>query len=72
LLEETTSSGPAQQSNAGIQGMGRIQQRSLESSNVSVVEEMVNMIQAQRTYELNSKAITTSDDMLSQLSGLKR
>jgi flagellar basal-body rod protein FlgG len=37
-----------------------------------VVEEMVNMIQAQRAYELNSKAITTSDEMLSQLSGLKR
>jgi len=72
LYEETLSSGPAQQGNPGIQGMGTVVQGFLESSNVNVVEEMVNMIQAQRAYELNSKAITTSDEMLSQLSGLKR
>jgi flagellar basal-body rod protein FlgG len=52
--------------------MGTVVQGLLESSNVNVVEEMVNMIQAQRAYELNSKAITTSDEMLSQWSGLKR
>lgn len=72
LYEETLSSGPAQQGNPGIQGMGTVVQSFLETSNVNVVEEMVNMIQAQRAYELNSKAITTSDEMLSQLSGLKR
>jgi flagellar basal-body rod protein FlgG len=72
LYEETLSSGPAQQSNAGVQGMGLIVQGFLETSNVNVVEEMVNMIQAQRAYELNSKAITTSDEMLSQLANLKR
>lgn len=72
LYEQTNSSGPAQQSNAGIQGMGTIVQGFLETSNVNVVEEMVNMIQAQRAYELNSKAITTSDEMLSQLANLKR
>jgi flagellar basal-body rod protein FlgG len=72
LYEETLSSGPAQQGNPGIQGMGTVVQGFLETSNVNVVEEMVNMIQAQRAYELNSKAITTSDEMLSQLSGLKR
>jgi flagellar basal-body rod protein FlgG len=44
----------------------------LESSNVNIVEEMVNMIQAQRAYEINSKAITTSDEMLGQLAQLKR
>ena len=46
--------------------------RFLESSNVNIVEEMVAMNQAQRAYEINSKAITTSDEMLGQLSQLKR
>lgn len=72
LLEETVSSGVAQIGAPGTLGMGNLYQRFLENSNVNVVEEMVNMIQAQRAYELNSKAITTSDEMLSQLSGLKR
>jgi flagellar basal-body rod protein FlgG len=44
----------------------------LEGSNVSVVEEMVRMISAQRAYEINSKAIQTSDDMLQTLNTLKR
>jgi flagellar basal-body rod protein FlgG len=72
LYEETNSSGAPQQGAAGIQGMGKIMQYFVEQSNVNVVEEMVNMIQAQRAYELNSKAITTSDEMLSQLANLKR
>jgi flagellar basal-body rod protein FlgG len=72
LYEETNSSGAPQQGPAGIQGMGLIVQGFVETSNVNVVEEMVNMIQAQRAYELNSKAITTSDEMLSQLANLKR
>ncbi|HEV7778976.1 MAG TPA: flagellar basal body rod C-terminal domain-containing protein, partial [Luteibacter sp.] len=62
------SSGTAQTGQPGLNGMGTLLQGSLESSNVNVVEEMVNMIETQRTYEMNSKAISTVDDMLSFLS----
>lgn len=54
----------------GIAGMGTLNQGFLESSNVSVVEEMVNMITAQRAYEVNSKAIQTSDQMLQTVNNL--
>ena len=50
--------------------MGYLVQRSIETSNVSVVEELTNMIQAQRAYEINSRAVTTSDQMLDKLSRL--
>lgn len=56
----------------GTNGMGTIAQGFLETSNVHVVEEMVNMIQAQRAYEINSKAIQTSDEMLGIINSLKR
>lgn len=56
----------------GEEGSGTLQQGFLEGSNVAVVEEMVRMITAQRAYEINSKAIQTSDDMLSILNSLKR
>lgn len=56
----------------GENGAGDLKSRFLEGSNVSVVEEMVRMILAQRAYEINSKAIQTSDDMLGQLNQLKR
>lgn len=56
----------------GEQGSGDLKGRFLEGSNVSVVEEMVRMILAQRAYEINSKAIQTADDMLGQLNQLKR
>ena len=56
----------------GFDGMGSIEQRFLEMSNVSVVKEMVAMIVAQRAYELNSKAIQTSDSMLATANNLKR
>ena len=56
----------------GDQGAGTINQYFLEGSNVQVVEEMVNMIVAQRAYEINSKAIQTADDMLGTLNNLKR
>ena len=56
----------------GKEGTTTIAQGFLESSNVNIVEEMVNMIQAQRAYEINSKAITTSDEMLGQIAQLKR
>jgi len=71
LYQETVASGSPILSNAGSTGFGTIQQGYLESSNVSVVTEMVNMIQAERAYELNSKAIQTADDMMQQANNLK-
>ncbi|MEW9625452.1 flagellar basal-body rod protein FlgG [Rhodanobacter geophilus] len=64
LYLETASSGTPQAGQAGLNGMGTLLQGSLESSNVNVVEAMVDMIQTQRTYEMNSKAISAADDML--------
>lgn len=72
LYEETLSSGAPVSGKPGINGAGNLVQGFLETSNVNIVEEMVNMIQAQRAYEINSKAITTSDEMLGQLAQLKR
>ena len=68
LYVETGSSGAAQENQPGTNGTGVILQGYVETSNVNVVEEMVNMIQTQRAYEINSKAITTSDQMLQKLS----
>ena len=64
LLVETAASGPAQTGTPGLNGLGTLQQGSLEASNVNVVEELVNMIETQRAYEMNSKAISTTDQML--------
>lgn len=72
LLKETAASGAPVVTNPGTDGAGTIQQNYLEMSNVEVVEEMVNMIVAQRAYEVNSKAITTSDNMMEQAANLKR
>ena len=72
LLKETAASGAPVTANPGTDGSGTIQQKFLEMSNVQIVEEMVNMIVAQRAYEINSKAITTSDQMLEQAANLKR
>ena len=52
--------------------MGKLLQSTLEMSNIQLVDEMVNMIVAQRAYESNSKAVTTSDSMLEIANGLKR
>lgn len=68
----TNGSGDAIGGRPGFDGMGQIQEKFLEMSNVSVVTEMVNMIVAQRAYELNSKAIQTSDTMLGIANNLKR
>ncbi len=65
---ETTASGSPQVGNPGAGGLGGLSQGALETSNVNVVEELVNMIETQRAYELNSKAITTTDQMLQYLS----
>jgi flagellar basal-body rod protein FlgG len=72
LYAETAASGQPQHGSAGKDGFGQIEQGFLESSNVSVVEEMVAMITAQRAYEINSKTIRTAEDMLSQAVNLKR
>ncbi|SCX78478.1 flagellar basal-body rod protein FlgG [Nitrosospira sp. Nsp13] len=65
---ETFSSGPPNINTPGIDGAGMLNQGYVETSNVNVVEELVNMIQTQRAYEINSKAIQTSDQMLQRLS----
>jgi len=72
LFMETAASGTATAGTAGENGLGRINQGFLEQSNVSVVEEMVNMIVAQRAYEVNSRAVRVADDMLSQINNLAR
>ncbi len=64
LYTETAASGNPQNGTPGQNGIGMLVQGSLESSNVNVVEELVNMIETQRAYEMNSKAIQTSDQML--------
>jgi len=67
LLIESAASGAPQVSTPGTNGLGSLQQGSLETSNVNTVTELVNMIECQRAYEMNSKAITTVDQMLNYL-----
>jgi len=67
LLVESAASGTAQTGAPGANGLGALQQGYTESSNVDVVEEMVNMIETQRAYEMNTKAIETNDQMLQYL-----
>ncbi|HEX4872795.1 MAG TPA: flagellar basal-body rod protein FlgG [Nevskiaceae bacterium] len=64
LYTETSASGPAQGGTPGTNGLGTLVQGSLEASNVSTVEELVGMIETQRAYEMNAKAISTADAML--------
>ncbi len=70
LFAETAASGTPQTGNPATNGLGAINQGAVEGSNVNVVEELVAMIQAQRAYEINSKAIQTSDQMLARLAQL--
>lgn len=70
LYRESAASGAPQTGTPGTNNLGTVMQGFLESSNVNVVEELVNMIQTQRAYEMNSKAISTSDQMLAKLSQL--
>ncbi len=67
LFLETASSGTAQTGTPGLDGFGALSQGALEGSNVNVVSELVNMIETQRAYEMNSKAISTSDKMMQYL-----
>jgi len=72
LYLPTNASGDAIVGTAGEDGLGSLAQGFLEMSNVSVVDEMVKMITAQRAYEINSKAIQAADDMLQQANNIKR
>jgi flagellar basal-body rod protein FlgG len=67
LYLQTASSGTPTNGTAGLNGLGTLNQGSVETSNVNVVQELVNMIQVQRAYEMNSKAVSASDDMLQKL-----
>ena len=64
LFMETVASGAPQIGTPGLNGLGTLVQGALEGSNVNIVEELVSMIEAQRAYEMNSKAISTSDQMM--------
>jgi flagellar basal-body rod protein FlgG len=64
LYKESAASGSPQTGSPGQNGLGTLISGSVESSNVNIVEEMVNMIETQRAYEMNSKAISTTDQML--------
>ena len=68
LFLETAASGAPQTGTPGLAGLGRLASGALESSNVNVVEELVNMIETQRAYEMNSKVISTTDQMLQYVS----
>ena len=71
LYKETPASGSATTGNPGTEGYGTILQGFLETSNVNAVEEISNLISAQRAYEMNSKVIQTSDEMLGTLTSLR-
>ena len=64
LLTETASSGSPQVGDAGVDGRGTIAQGSLEASNVDITQELVDMIETQRAYEVNSKLIKATDEMM--------
>ena len=72
LFLESGASGPPLIGNPGLNDRGTLQQGFLELSNVSVVEELVNLITAQRAYEVNSRTVQTADEMLQLASNLKR
>jgi len=72
LYIETEASGRPIVGIPGDEGFGIIKQNYLEHSNVDIVEEMINMITAQRAYEVNSKSIQTAEDMMQMTNNLKR
>lgn len=71
LLEQTTASGEATTVTAGDPGVGLIRQGSLENSNVNIIQQITDLIQAQRAYEMNSKSIETADQMLQTANQIK-
>jgi flagellar basal-body rod protein FlgG len=72
IYAETPASGTPETGSPGEQGYGTTMQAYLEGSNVNIVQEMVNLITAQRAYEINSKSIQTSDEMLQNVNQMKR
>jgi len=72
LFRETVASGPPIIGTPGEAGFGTINQGFIEMSNVNVIEEMISMITAQRAYEINSKAIQTSEELLETVTNIKR
>ncbi len=72
LYRKTTASGQAELGNPGEKSYGQIQQGFLEMSNVKVVEEMVNLIMAQRAYEVNAKSVQAADEMMQMSNNLRR
>lgn len=72
LMQVTAASGDAEEGTPATDGFGSLQQGTLESSNVEVVDEMVNLIIAQRAYEVNTKAVQASDEMLQSTNNMKR
>ena len=72
LYQETAASGTPELGTPAQNGFGELQQGSLELSNVSVVQEMVNLITAQRAYEVNSKAVQAADEMMQESNNLQR
>ncbi len=72
LYIETPASGTPETGTPSENGYGSLQQGYVEMSNVKVVEEMVNMIVAQRAYEVNSKAVQAADEMMQQSNNLRR
>jgi len=72
LFQETAASGNPNEGQPGTAGIGTLKQGALEGSNVQVVEEMVDMIAAQRTYEMNTKVLSAADNMLQYLSQAAR
>jgi flagellar basal-body rod protein FlgG len=72
LYLESTASGTPETGSPGEQGFGTTKQGYLEGANVNIVQEMVNLITAQRAYEINSKSIQTSDEMLQNVTNMKR
>ena len=72
LYRETGASGPAELGNPSENGFGTMAQGYLEMSNVKIVEEMVNMIVAQRAYEVNAKAVQAADEMMQMSNNLRR
>ena len=71
LSLQTAASGAPVTGNPGAPGFGSVEQGFIETSNVNVVTEITNLITAQRAYEMNSKVITTSDEMMSTLTNLR-
>ena len=72
LYAESAASGTASTGQAAQNGYGSILQGYLEGSNVNIVEEMVNLITAQRAYEINSKSVQASDEMLQNVANMKQ